>query len=281
MAETINNIFAGTLSPRDVTTYTLGRGVTDFSNLNQFDNFETGYPFLITLSIPYFLTVLAKSNEEYTKLINIYRHILEYDFRGLDGLEDIQSDTSELTNGISTLNIITKVNMQSASQFSMRYNERKGSVITKVHELFLRGIKDPRTQVKRYNGLLGATSGTALITDSGYEYETFQFLYFVTDNTVLKIEKAYLIVSAQPTTAETSMYNQEKGEIGWKELNVQFNGFPIVGPAITAKAQAFLDWINTNTIFEDAKFGYKAIGDMPAPGSTGIVTASSPTLTTT
>jgi len=278
MSETINSIFANTASPRDVTAYTLGRGVTDFSNLAQFNNFETGYPFLITLKIPTFLETLATSNSEYKTLIDIYRHILEYDFRGIDGIEDITSDTSEITNGISTLNVITKVTMQSASQFTMRYFERQGSVFTKVHELFLRCIKDPRTQVKTYGGLLKASTagGAAIMDEAGYEYETFQFLYFVTDNTCRKIEKAYLIVSAQPTTAETSMYNAEKGDIGWKELNVQFNGFPISGPAITAKAINFLAWINENTVFEDAKFGYSAINKMPTPGNTGITGAVSP-----
>lgn len=280
MAETINNIFANTISPRDITKYTLNRGVMDFSNLVQFNNMETGYPFLIVLKVPTFLSTLATNNEEYNKLITYYRHLLEYDFKGIDGIEDITSDTSPVDNGINQLNLITKVNMQSASQFQMRYQERQGSIFTKVHELFLRGVKDPRTQIKRYNGLLG-TDTSSLMTESGYEYETFQFLYFVTDNTALKVEKAYLIVAAQPTTAETSMYSQQKGEIGWKELNIQFNGYPITGPAITAKAVKFLAWINQNTVFEETKFGYDAITNMPDPGSTGGITATSATISLT
>ena len=47
MANTVGNMFTGTLSPKDLTAYTLMRGVTDFSNLVQFNNFETGYSFLI------------------------------------------------------------------------------------------------------------------------------------------------------------------------------------------------------------------------------------------
>lgn len=280
MAETINSIFAGTKTPRDVTKYTLMRGVTDFSNLAQFNNFETGYSFMILLSIPKFLENLASTNTEYATLISVYRHILEYDFRGLEGIDDITSETSEITNGISNLNIITKVTMQSAASFQMSYFERSGSVITKVHELFLRGIKDPRTQVKTYNGLLrpSTSGGTAVMSEAGYEYETFNFLYFVTDNTCLNIEKAFLIVSAQPTKADTSIYNSQRGEIGWKELSLDFNGYPIVGPAITAKAAAFLTWINDNTVFEDAKYGYTAISNMPAVGSTGTIQTASSTL---
>ena len=277
---TINSIFNGTISPRDITAYTLGRGVTDFSNLYQFNNFEKGYSFLIVLKIPTFLEQLATVNDEYKKLITVYRHILEYDFKGLDGLDNITSDTSTIDNGISQLNIITKVNMQSASTFSMRYMERQGSVFAKVHELYLRGIKDPRTQVKTYNGLLrpSTAGGTAIMDEAGYEHETFQFLYFVTDNTVRKIEKAYLIVSAQATEASTEMYNSEKGQIEFYETNIQYSGFPITGPAITQKATNFLDWINTNTVFEDAKFGYQAISKMASPGGTGGTSASSPTL---
>ena len=281
MAATVSNMFTGSMSPRDITAYTLMRGVTDFSNLTQFNNFESGYSFLICLAIPVFLQNLAASNEEYQKLINVYRHILEYDFRGISGFEDITSETSELTNGISNLNVITKVTMQSASQFTMRYFERSGLVLTKVNELFLRGIKDPKSQVKTYDGLLRATEsgGTAVMSEAGYEYETFQFLYFVTDNTCLNIEKAYLIVSAQPTTAALGeISNSERGEIGWKEIDMQFNGIPLVGPAITAKAKEFLDWINENTVFEEAKFGYQALTKMPSPGSTGGIDASSPTV---
>ena len=225
--------------PRDLTQYTLMRGTTDFGNLAQYNLYESGYSYLIIVSIPKFLSTLAETNSNYKTLIDNYVHILEYEFRGLDGLDNITSDTSELTNGISTLNMITKVNMQSASTFSMRYFEKSGSVISRVHELFLTGIKDPRTQYKHYHGLI--ESGTL---ESGYEHEVFSFLYFNTDNTGTEIEKAYYIVSAQPTTAETNIYNSEKGSIEFKEITVEFNGFPITGTAVNSRAKKVLDWIN-------------------------------------
>lgn len=273
MAE-ISNIFQGQMTPKDVTKYMLSRGVVDYSALEQFNNYETGYGFLFVLEIPQFLKKLRLENDEYDALINNYTHVLEYDFRGLSGFEDISVDTSELNDGINNINVITRVNMQAGSQFSMRYYERSGSLMTKVHELFLRGVKDPRTQVKRYNGLL-KTGGQTSVLEAGYENEVFQFLYINTDNTARKIEKAYLIVAAQPQSAETSMYEYTKGDIGWRELNVQFSGYPITGPAITAKGQEFLDWLNENTIFDEARFGYEALDDMPTPGNHGTTNASS------
>jgi len=268
-------MFTGSMTPRDVTAFTLFRGVTDFSNLVQFNNFESGYSFLIVLSIPKFLDNMCAQNNDYKTLIQSYRHILEYEFKGISGFDDITSETSEISNGVSNLQLITKVNMQSASQFSMRYTEKSGLTLAKVNELFLRGIKDPKSQVKTYNGLLA--DGT--MSEAGYEFETFSFLYFVTDNTCMNIEKAYLIVAAQPTTAGLAeVSNSERGEIGWKEVDMQFNGIPLVGPGVTAKARLFLDWINKNTVFEESKFGYKALTEMDNPGQTGSVDASSPTV---
>ena len=45
--------------PRNVTEYTLMKGVTDFSNLKQFDLFESGYSFLTVVSVPRFMQLLA------------------------------------------------------------------------------------------------------------------------------------------------------------------------------------------------------------------------------
>lgn len=154
----------------------------------------------------------------------------------------------------------------------MRYTERSGLILSKVHELYLRGLKDPTTQTKTYNGLL--EDGT--MERAGYEYETFQFLYFVTDNTRMNIEKAYLIVSAQPTAAPMAdVSNSEAGDFSWKEIDLQFNGIPITNAKITQKAQEFLAYIRKNTVFEEMQFGYQALKDMKKPGSTGSIDAVS------
>lgn len=229
-------MFEGLKAPSS--KYVLTRGVTDFGNLKQYNLFETGYPFLVLISAPKMLELLANENDGYKQLVNDYKHILEYEFRGIDGLDNITSETQELTNGINTLNVITKVTEQSAGTFTMRFFEKAGTTITKVHELFLRGIKDPRTQIKHYNGLISKG------VEPGFEKEIFTFLYFVTDNTATKVERAYLIIAAQPTTAETNIFNSEKGEIGFKELSCEFNGFPITGRQVNLKAQEILDWMN-------------------------------------
>nr|DAS35979.1 MAG TPA: hypothetical protein [Caudoviricetes sp.] len=286
-AENVSYIFDNTVTPRDITKFTLMRGVTDFTNLAQYDLFETGYSFLISLQIPTFLDKLSATNENYKNLIDNYRHIMEYDFRGAQGIEDITSDTNPLTNGIDELNIITRVREQGGTNFSFNYFERSGSIITKTHEIFLRGVKDPRTQVKRYNGLLrsrfkdaGTTAGNNLMTEKGYQYEIFHYLLIVTDNTALNVEKAYILASVQPAAANTgTLYNVTRGEISFQELQVSMNGFPIPGRIVNDKACQFLDWINETTCFDEMQFGYQILANENiAPGRTGAITAVSPTV---
>ena len=278
-AEDTVNIFSDTMSTTDVQAFTLMRGVTDFSNLAQYDLYETGYSFLINLSIPKFLKNAKSLSDEYKKLINNYCHIIEYDFRGMSGIDDITSDTGALTNGINELNIITRVNEQGGGQFSMNYFERAGSTITKVHELFLRGIKDPRTQFKRYNGQIkgprgaaGSTNGGKNTLNASYANEVFNYMLIVTDNTGFNVEKSYIIASAQPTSANTSIYQVERGQIGFSEIPVNMNGFPITGRVVNNKAAKMLTYINNATCFDEMEYGYNILtkdnSDIDAIGGT-------------
>ena len=241
------NMFTDLKTPRDVTAYTLFRGTTDFTQLQQFDLYESGYPYLVVVSIPDFLKKMAERDTEVAKLVNSYVHILEYEFRGLDsGLENITSDTQEISNGMQSMNVITKVNAPSASTFSMRYYEKSGSIMTKLHQLYLRSVKDPGTGFKTYNGLIGTGTDQIQPQDAGFHKECFSFLYMHTDNTGMLIEQAAYLVGCMPTTAEMQIYNGTKGDINFQEITAEFTGFPIMGSAINAKAKKILDWMNSS-----------------------------------
>lgn len=272
MADTIDtNIFSNLATPKDLTKYTLFRGVTDFANLEQYSLYETGYGFLIVVKIPKFLENLAAKSSEYKKLINNYVHILEYEFRGIQGLEAMQIDPSELTNGINSIQLITKVNKQAGGNFSMNFFEKHGSTITRLHQLFLEGVKDPRTQVKTYHGMI--QNGEM---EPGFENETFSFMYIVTDNTLMSVEKAFYIVAAQPNNADMTIYNVEKGNIEFKEVSVEFNGFPISGKKVDEKAVKLMEWIRKNTTWNESLATYSGVDNMK-PYNTEIVTDSNGT----
>ena len=256
-------LFKHLKAPRDLTGYHLMTGVTDFGNLVQFNMYEGGDAALICIKIPKFLEKLADDNEQYAALINNYKHILEREFKSLDGIEDINSEELEINDGINQMTVTGKVTMQGGTNFTMRYQEKSGSPITRLHELYLRGIRDPRgAQVKHYHGLIKDGK-----LEPGFENETFTFLYIVTDNTMLKIEKSYLLIAAQPTNAKTNIYNYEKGGVEFKDVDVEFRAFPITSNKIDQKAQAYLDWLHESgtLIVDSSNYDYTGVEKLNPP----------------
>ena len=229
----INNY---TIRPRNLTQYTAFRGVTDFSQIGQFNQFETGYSFLSVIEMPKFMTMMANQDTTIASLVQGFQHMLEYEFRGLTGLPDITGETFEITDGNNSQNIINKTVEESAVTLSMNYFEKSGSLITKFTELYLTGIKDAKSEAKHYHGLI--KNG---LLEPGYENEVFTMMYYVTDNTMLRLERAYLLCNCQLTKAETSMYDSEKGTYSNKEMTIEFNCFPVHGYEVDKAAKVFLE----------------------------------------
>lgn len=231
--------------PRNVTEYTLMKGVTDFSNLKQFDLFESGYSFLTVVSVPRFMQLLAAQDTKIKNLQDGVVHIMEGEFRGLDGIPDIQADSGTITNGANELQLINNVTMDTSIQVSMSFYERSGSLFTNYLNYYLTGIKDPYSKAKTYHGLIGSS-----VTDPGPDYEVFTFLYYVTDNTMRNIEKAYLLANAQPTLAPNgTLYNPQRGTHDFQEIQLSFNCFPIIGDQVNMYAAMMLqnDLTTTDT----------------------------------
>lgn len=225
------------VTPRTTVEYSAFRGITDFTKIGQFDQYETGYPWLAVLGVPEFLRVLKNdsNNVLFARAMDQFTYALEHEFRGLSGLPDTTAETMEITDGINTQRLINKVVRETSVTVSMPYWEKNGGLFTKVSEYYLTGIKDPLSQAKTYHGLI--RSGKLL---PGPENEIFTFLYWTTDNTMLRVQKAFLLANAQLTKAETSMYDATRGEMSNKEINLEFNAYAITGEEVDMAAYTIL-----------------------------------------
>lgn len=223
------------------------RGVPDFSNISQFNQYETGYHYVIVCAIPTCLSVMRdqklSDGTSVETLINNFVNAIEQETKGISGFEDTQSESMDITDGITTINAIQKVTTQGGGSFSMTFTEKSGTPIVKLCDYYLRGLKDPRTQAKTYNGALDM----GRITIPGFEKEVFTFMYINTDNTCKKIEKAYLLTNVQLTKAETTIYETTKGDISNKEITLEFNAFPIDGKQVDELAQDMLKYLYERT----------------------------------
>lgn len=236
-----------TVRPRNLTQYTAFRGVTDFTQIGQFDQYETGYSFLSVISMPRFLEVAAQQDSEIAQAVFSFKHMLEYEFKGLTGLNNLTAETGEISDGINSINYINRVTMQTNAQVSMTYNEKRGSLITKMTEYYLTGIKDRMTQSKTYHGLIRQG-----FLEPSLENEVFTLLYYVTDNTRLRLERAILLANAQLTEADMSMYDSQKSDINNREVTVSFNCFPVMSMQVDKAAKTLLEditgvWVSSQS----------------------------------
>lgn len=224
-----------TINPRNISQYNAFRGVTDFTNISQFSQYEAGYQALFVLQMPYFMEQL---DPIYT---DSFRHMLEYEFKGLDGLSDISTESMTISDGINEMNLISKVTYDTSIQISSEYYEKTGSFITKYIETYLTGIKDKNSQAKHYHGLIADNK----INDPGPDKEIMTMLYVVTDSTMLRVERAILLANCQFTKAETSMYNGTRGDIGSnKTISIEWNAYPVMNNLVDKAAKHLLELSN-------------------------------------
>ena len=262
------------------------RGAVDFTNANAFNLYEKGHSVLKVLSVPNFMIAWANKTGN-TTLVTDFCKIIEQEFKGLDGLDDMSADSMDITDGISTLNVLGKVNYATNQEISMRYTEKAGSTLSRYAETYLRGIRDPRTLVKHYNGCLDLNGKSTTdfenaydcnihdISDPtlkscqpGFENEIFTFLYIVMDNTWLQPERAYLLCNSQLTKAPMGqLHNSEKGSIELQEIDLTFNTFVVTNANVNAAAAKYINTIKQNYNLISNNFKYSAQSKLYAAAS--------------
>lgn len=249
--------------PLSIAEYAMMRGVTDFTNAAQFNLYEGGYQYLFVLSVPKYIDMLAGKDPEVARLLNAFCNIMEQEFKGASGFEDISTEDLEVTDGISTLNVLGKVTKQSTAEISMTFTEKSGAVITNFIKYYLEGIRDPRTLAKTYHGLI--KNGDLY---PGFENEVFTLLYIVTDNTLLMLEKAFLLCNAYPTTSKQSIYEGEKGNVEKKDIDVSWRCFIVDGEEVDKRAIRMLARINETDAVSNAYKAMKEAGSEMAESMT-------------
>jgi hypothetical protein len=221
-----------TITPRSVEAYSGARGVTDYTQIGMFEQYERGYQFLSVLSLPKCMT----ENSSIKDMNNAIQLTMEREFRGLDGLPDVQADFLEITDGVNTQRMINKVNSDTSIEVSMNFFEKHGGLWTRYIEYYLSGIRDPKTQARTYHGLIADN-----ILEPAWENEVFTLMYYVTDSTMLRLERAFLLANCQFTSANVSMYNGSRDNISNNELTVNISCFPIWNEEVNKAAKYLLE----------------------------------------
>ena len=290
------------------------RAAVDFTDVSKFNLYETGHGVFIVLDTPNMMKailnnlnaskkfayinedggiseadeiqntvkykgyVTKKENKPALKTaITEFPRILESEFKGIDGLDDMTSDTLEISDNISTLTVLGSVNYATNQEITLRFTEKAGRTITTYCSAYLRAIRDPRTRAKTYRGCANifakdatVSSGEQRIIYPSIENEIFTFLYIIPDSTWEVCEKVYLLANAQISKAAYSaLDNFDKGDIANKEIDIPFNTFVItdnktvnqMGNAFLSKYIARTEYIEDTWNINSEIFNYKTIKD--------------------
>lgn len=234
---------------------TSGLGVIDWGDLEGIDFYEAGWPFLAVLSAPqiyrYYNTtepnVINKENTAFKNLQKLFIKVLEYNFKGLSGLDGVTANMTETSDNIAgNRSQISSVTKPLTSNISMKIPEKYGSPIMKYCDRYLSYISDPYTHLKNYSGLTEANVPHKFY---GFQREVFELLYFTTDPSCHFVDKAFLLSNAQITSADYSeLYEVEKGNIEIKEVTLNWTCSVITGGRVNKAAAAYLKelWKNDN-----------------------------------
>lgn len=229
------------------------RGYADFGNLKQFNLFEGGNSLLAVINAPYFMT----ANPDTKKLITMFCNALESEFKGIDGLGNIESEASTISDGITELEMITKVTEPGSTTVTINVNEKVGRLYTRTQEKYLRGIRDPKSQVRTYNGLFNTMKDLR----PSFQYEVFNLLYIVMDNSWRYVEDAYILLNAQLTSAELSeIANTTRGQNDFKEIPIEFKCLPIRGKYVDKLACEYLTEIRECLTLDSSDFNWSISG---------------------
>lgn len=233
-----NSIYANMSAPTGAAQM---RGAVDFTNSAQFTLNEKGHSLIAVLETPIMMNVIKEKYSDDKNMVNIieqFPDIIESEFKGLDGLDGMSADSMEITDNISTLNILGSVNYSTNQEITMRFTEKAGRTLTRYCSTYLTAARDPKTRVKNYLGCASRApgvpeaknwkSGQPTLIRPSLDAEVFTFLYIVPDSSWSIVDNAYLLTNAYITKAPfDQLDNFDRGDVALTEIDLSFNTFVI------------------------------------------------------
>ena len=196
----------------DISNYALFLGGLNTGNaaLKQYDPLKTGYARIFFVRMPAFM------NEMFPQMTLNARHIFEYGFTRIDGIQNLELNREQITGGYAGRSFeVGTSTTDGTSSLTIGLYEFAGSPIKEFTELWITGIADPITGIGHYHGS----------TKEYAQYNhTAEAIYVVTDPSGRAdgIEYACLITNMMPTSVKKDHFNYQSGEHQIVQTDVEF-----------------------------------------------------------
>lgn len=221
-----NRKYKGAGSIRNYSLFAGGLDMTNASAAN-YDPLITGYGRLFMVRKPAFLL------KDYDTELNVYKHILEYGNTGVSGINDINTETDNMTGGYAgkSVEIMTGAKDDTTS-FTVKVYEFSGSPIRVVNHLWISGVSDLMSGLATYHG------NTLDVQQSNH---TAEFIYVATDRSGKNVEYACMFANCFPKSVKESHFDYDAGTHNLVQMDVEFSCVKYESIAINYYAKKLLD----------------------------------------
>lgn len=229
-----------TKSFKDMSYFIAGIDVTD-QNLDQLTPYIPGIARLFMHKEPVFMQVAFPTETDN------FKSYIETGYKSVQGINDLSASAESIQGGWANqqYEILTSV-QDDTTEITIGLYEQTGSPVREFLELWLTGVRDPRSGVAHYHGVVETPThlSTGLYTkgtNTSYKEmgnyneknniyvpycernHTAEFVYYDLDPTAHYIEYACMFAHAFPKNVNKDFYNYNSGERSPVESSVQFS----------------------------------------------------------
>lgn len=216
-----------------------GIDATD-QNLDQMTPYIPGISRLYFHKVPYFMQTA------FPNLTDNFRSYIETGFKAISGIGDLSATEATIEGGWANqkLDNISTVT-DDTTQIEVTLYEQTGSPVRQFIETWMTGIRDPRSGVAHYHGVVTSpVSGRGGDVDYGEQNHTGEFVYVVLDPTAQYIEYAALLAHVWPKNVPKQHLNYTSGDRGPAEMQLQFSCIKYEGKYINEIAAYYISKSN-------------------------------------
>jgi len=212
-------------------------GVTNTSKLH-YDPLVTGYSIMIFTKFPWWVR----------QMFPLAPILLQKNFAGFDGNNDIELTTSDVQEGFSqnSYQVAQSIGAKS-NDFSTKHLEYSGSLISRIFTFWVTGIRDPDTGIatypRQFNIDYAAVNHTAEIMYMSLRPDADNIEFPI-------IEFASYWTACFPKKIPISHFNYSKAsQTAPIEIDMTWSGVQHIGPGVEKAAQTLLRKYNGGRSF--------------------------------
>jgi len=237
-----------------ITNYSLFLGGLNATqkSLEQYDPLKTGYARIFFIKMPVFMDHIMPAE---TKR---FRHLLEYGFTRIDGLQNIELQTEELTGGYAGRKFdMASTAQDNTNEITLQLYEFAGSPVREYLDMWISGISDPYTGIGHYHGALDDPTANIKYSQANHVAEA---IYVVTDPTGRGngIEYASLLSNMVPKQVKHDQFNYESGQHQLVQMDIPFTCVQYRSPQINTIAKSLIDRFQMMRDYLDFDSKYRA-----------------------